>query len=244
MLFRDSDTGPEVLLVERPSHVSFGGSWVFPGGGVESADCDEYFDGLSQACIETAASQRLGIDSNALCWLIAAVREVFEETGIVLSENKLSAAVEPESNSNQPALFLDQCRESNWIPSVGRLHYLSFWIAPEWVSPRYATRFFATALPEGQVCRPDGIECLNHKWLKPEEAIEQSSELQLPRPTIENLRSVCGHRKVKELLEALASRPVPLVPVLWPHKVDGELLLDAKPEQLRNLKIMPPGDPS
>jgi len=241
MLFRDADNGPEVLLLERPAQASFGGSWVFPGGGLEHDDSDELYDGLGAQCTETIAQQKLGLQSDALCWFIAAIREVFEETGIVLSECRID---DVEAGTQRNTRFHELCTTIGWQPAAAQLHYVSYWIAPEWVSPRYATRFFAAAMPVEQQCMPDGLECLNYRWLRPEDALVRKDELALTRPTLENLKSVSGYGSTGQLLDELARRTVPSVPVIWPHKVDGEVLLDASPEQLRNLKVSLPTNKS
>jgi len=245
MLFRDSASVPELLLLRRPEHVSFGGAWVFPGGGVEADDRHTGFAELCGADPEQRARQRLSADADGLCWWIAAVRELFEETGIALFRHASPGA---ELNDARHALlagdvsFSDLSMANNWTFNLERLNYHSYWVAPDWVSPRYATRFFVARLPEGQDCQTDGEESLEHRWLQPDEALAGQDALKLPRPTAENIASVACYKTMDELLQGTADgQPAP---VMWPRQVDGELVLEADLAQLKNLSVRLPGTKS
>jgi len=249
LLFRDSDTGPEVLLLQRPEHVSFGGAWVFPGGALDSADADP---GLVCHCDidAAAASGLLALPDDGLRWLIAAVRELFEEAGILLAQYSGDHAGDHAADHEvaRRALlrndtdFISCCSSGDWQLALSEMRFVSYWVAPDWVSPRYATRFFAARLPAGQHCQPDGVEALDYRWIRPEVAIDEAQALRLPRPTLDNLHVFCGFADVAELLNSLAANRAEQQPVVWPRRVDGELIMDADPDELRNLQINWPSE--
>ena len=85
MLLRDGPTGLEVFMMERTATVDFGGLHVFPGGKVDFHDRAEDLEAHASGLTDAEASRRLGIESGGLAFWVAAVRECFEEAGVLLA---------------------------------------------------------------------------------------------------------------------------------------------------------------
>lgn len=202
VLLRDGDDGPEVLLVLRHARASFGASYVFPGGVHEPADrgAGPHCDGLDDA----TASRRLNLPAGGLRYYSAAIRELFEETGILLACRA--------GDDGAPLMLADNAFEDwrqgvhsgdvQWTDFLARfglrlacdeLHYFAYWVTPRCRPKRFTTRFFAAALPAGQHASHDGAELTDSCWLTPDAALQaaRSEDLTLPPPTratLEELR--------------------------------------------------------
>lgn len=165
-MVRDANGAPEVFMVKRHEHSSFGSAYAFPGGVLEPADRDvhAHCKGLS----ERSANKQLDVAGGALDYFSAAVRELFEESGVLLGETKLSTQALDEARTalNNHTLGWDQFVNDNRVlMPCDQLHYFSFWITPEGLPKRYSTRFFLTALPEGQRAAHCGGELTDSCWM-------------------------------------------------------------------------------
>ena len=211
VLARDGEAGLEVLLLKR--HKSSGfvpGAYVFPGGRVDPADADpavlERVDGLPQPLRPDAA------------YWVAAVREAFEETGVLLGHR-----VEPDS---APALVLDEWRERLMSDEttlggmldaldlqldLRRMIELAHWITPIAEPRRYDTRFFLAAPRGGAEARIDAREMTDALWLAPTEALRRFRAGTLPMvfPTVHTLEKLTEFRTATQALEALRGAAVP-----------------------------------
>lgn len=245
LLLRDSTDGRiEVLLQQRHADLRFmGGHWVFPGGRVDAADANPALLARIRASLgeerlsrlRSAAGQPLPRTA-AVAAHVAACRETFEEAGVLLASRRdgtgcsgpaleLALALRGDT-ARQPAHFVEAlARAEAWLEPA-RLVYWSHWITPLiGAQPRFDTRFFAVALPEGQVVREDGGEAVASAWVDPAEACARAGrgELQLAPPTLLTLmdlaRAAHRARSVAALLWQEAGRePPPVTPRL---RVDG-----------------------
>jgi 8-oxo-dGTP pyrophosphatase MutT (NUDIX family) len=227
-----------------------GGAYVFPGGKVDDADRTGVAE---EACVgrsDAAASDMLGIDSGGLAFWVAALRECFEEAGVLLAYPAGAAAGDALMDVSDPSLrrrlaalrvelnagqvgFLDACRSEGLGLAVDRVHYFSHWITPEPAPKRYDTRFFVTALPPGQIPVHDDHETTATVWVQPTEALERAAagEFDIIFPTIKNLEAISRFTTSTELLAAAAA--VERVPTVLPRVVADE----------RGFRILLPGDP-
>jgi 8-oxo-dGTP pyrophosphatase MutT (NUDIX family) len=255
MLVRDAETaaGPalEVCMLRRHLNSDFvGGAYVFPGGKVDEADRTVVAEDACVGRSDAAASDMLGIDVGGLAFWVAALRECFEEAGVLLAyragEDPGGALVdvsEPSVRRHLASLrvevnagtvdFLDACRSEGLCLAVDRVHYFSHWITPEPAPKRYDTRFFVTALPPGQIPVHDDYETTDTVWVQPAEALERArkGEFDLIFPTIKNLEAIARFTTSTELLAAAAA--VERVPTVLPRVVADE----------RGFRILLPGDP-
>ncbi|MEM9688371.1 MAG: NUDIX hydrolase [Pseudomonadota bacterium] len=197
ILVRDASDAPEVLLVRRHSKTVFGGAHVFPGGIVEPVD-DE-IDAGSLSAVD--ADKRLG-ETNARRFYSAAIRELFEETGILLSEEPPDPTLKKallRGGVHWPVL-LDQ---ANIHLAFDHLRYISQWITPPVMARRYATRFFLAAFDNRQTAVPCGGEVTECRWLSAAEALAagERGDIVLHPPTRLTLEQLARQPSVSALLD-------------------------------------------
>ncbi|MEO7055394.1 MAG: MBL fold metallo-hydrolase [Caldimonas sp.] len=213
----------EVLLsrrAERGDH--FSGAWVFPGGVVEDRDGDaqECCDGIDDA----SASRRLGVEHGGLAYYVAAVRECFEESGLLFActangdwidlDGADAARLAPWRGAlhRGERSMVELCEAEDIRLATHRLVYFSHWLTPLARPKRFDTRFFLAALPAGQTAVHDGAELVEQQWLAPAEALARSATLKLLTPTQKTLETLAGFTDVASLMAwAAAPRTVPLV---------------------------------
>lgn len=197
VLARDGSAGPELLLVLRHGKTSFGDSYVFPGGLLEAQDRDVFdrCDGLTPS----AADACLGADGDGLAWYSAAIRELFEEAGVLLARD----AAGGWADAGRLAGFREALNEGR-LPwgeflamhelrlACSELLYFSYWITPRELGKRFSTRFFAARLPEGQAAEHCGRELVDSRWMRPDTALElaRDDHVSLPYPTRVTLESL------------------------------------------------------
>jgi len=223
VVLRDGAEGIEVLLsrrVERGDHNS--GAWVFPGGIVEKADSLAH-----AACAgldDREASRRLGLAQGGLDYYVAAVRECFEESGLLFARGPGSALVDLDGADSARLVpwrgalhrgergMAEFCAAEGLALAVDRLVYLSHWLTPLGRPKRFDTRFFVAEAPAAQTAVHDGAELLEQLWIAPAEALARSASLKLLTPTQKTLATLARFADVAELMAwAAAPREVALV---------------------------------
>jgi 8-oxo-dGTP pyrophosphatase MutT (NUDIX family) len=248
VLLRDGPGGVEVLLLQRhPGSRMAPGAFAFPGGRLEPADGSP---AAVHACrgltAETAAAilgdVRPGV--GALGFWIAALRELFEETGILLAYTRDGSLLGPAApdrarladlrarSRDEPGAFPRGLRAAGLTLATDRLVYYARWITPEARPVRYDTRFFAAPLPSGLEPEPDGVEIVGWRWLSPTAALERhaAGSLTLPFPTQQILRSMTGMLQVDALLQAARARTVEAIrPRLLVRDGRERILLPGEP---------------
>jgi 8-oxo-dGTP pyrophosphatase MutT (NUDIX family) len=212
----------EVLLTQRHYGSRFaGGDFVFPGGRVEDDDNPDDAARWCHGLDALEAARRLGLEDahTALGFWIGAIREAFEEVGVLLACGPDGALVRP--TGPRFAEYRRACQEDNrafWAMlcaermtlATDRLVYFAHWITPEENPIRFDTRFFAAEMPPGQEAVPDEREIIAVRWLTPGEALQagRRGEISLRFPTIKNLHLLEGAGRVSEVLDRLAAREV------------------------------------
>lgn len=244
MLVRDAPDGPEgieVFMLRRTSRASFGaGMYVFPGGRVDLADGGPEIAPHCVGLDDTEASRRLGIDGGGLAFWIAAIRECFEEAGVLLADRRDGGPLTP-SNDDRHAIhdgelaLVDLCRRDDLVLDLGTTHYVSHWVTPIGERRRFDTRFFLTAAPADQEPLHDDKETVDSRWVRPVDALRMQSdgELTMMPPTVANLSFLEPHATTAAALVAGAALDDP--PRILP-----KLRLDADG---RFVGIAMPGDP-
>ncbi len=218
----------EVLMLQRNLRADFvGGAHVFPGGGVDPGDGGPRTARLCVGLGDDAASATLGVASAGLAYWVAAVRECFEESGLLFACRADGTAISfadpgvaDRLAAQRAALnarersFLEICESEGLFLAVGALHYFAHWITPEGSSRRYDTRFFVARAPEGQSPAHDVGEMVADLWVRPSDALERyrAGEMELILPTIENLQAIARFPTAQELLDAAcAAGEIPTV---------------------------------
>jgi 8-oxo-dGTP pyrophosphatase MutT (NUDIX family) len=251
MLIRDADgpDGPavEVCMLRRNLASEFvAGAYVFPGGSLDPDDRGPAAEALCRGMTDAEASAILGVDSGGLGFWVAALRECFEESGVMLAQRRADylagqgalldtsdpevarrfAAHRDAINAQETGL-LEVCRQEDLVLAVDTVHYVSHWITPDLAPRRYDTRFFITAAPTGQVARHDDGETIATIWVRPDEALARSraGEIEMLPPTIANLRSIASFRSTAEVMAWAAQ--VTEVPTVLPIVLfeDGQVLI-------------------
>ena len=191
-------------MVRRHERSSFGDAHAFPGGVVDPEDHEvhEFCEGLTR----DEASLRLGVKDDGLSYYSAAVRELFEEAGVLfadfsnLDENLVSVRNALNDRSMNWAEFVSQNKLSL---HCGQFHYFSHWVTPETMAKRYSTRFFLAYLPHGQVAEHCGGELTDSCWASAKAVLAASrlGEVKLHYPTIKTLESVARHESIDDLVD-------------------------------------------
>jgi len=250
MLIRDAvDTegrpAVEVCMLRRNLASEFvAGAYVFPGGSVDPADRGDAADELCRGLSDAEASGSLGVDSGGLAFWVAALRECFEEAGVLLALPKDAADGTDLLDTSVPEVrdrfeahrlavnegragLLDVCRAEGLVLAADTVHYVSHWITPELAPKRFDTRFFVTAAPSGQVAHHDEGETIATIWVRPTDALArfEDGEIELLPPTIDNLQKLATHSSTEQVLAW--ARDVTDVPTILPIVLieDGRLLV-------------------
>ena len=228
-LVRDGAAGLEVYLLRRVGQMEFApGMHVFPGGSVDPADRRDAGAGPGWVGPGPAWwAGRFGTDEALAAALVrAAVRETFEEAGVLLAGPSGDELVDDVSGDDWEVerAGLEAGRQSLSALLTRRglrlradlLAPLAHWITPEIRPKRFDTRFFLAALPERQVCRDAGTEADRRLWIRPAEAL--GSGIALMQPTVAVLEDLAAH---PDVASALAADRV-IRPVLPRVEIDGD----------------------
>ena len=175
--------GMEVLMLQRTQNAAFlGGAYVFPGGSLDPQDADmRRVVGLTEA----QANERLQLPAGAIAYYVAAIRECFEEAGILIAQDKHGrrvGAARAESllkYRSQP--FHEMLEAEDLYLPAGELAYFGHWITAPGRPRRFNARFFVALAPEGQRGSNDANETVHDVWIAPREALERGArgEIQL-----------------------------------------------------------------
>jgi 8-oxo-dGTP pyrophosphatase MutT (NUDIX family) len=245
ILMRPSADGPEVYYMRRQVSMDFaGGMCVFPGGGVDKRDFDTAVAWAGPSPAEWAA--RLGCDEETARALVcAAVRETFEESGVLLAgtseTNVVADTTADDWEADRVALESRELSLTDFLNRRGlvlRTDLLGVWDA--WLTPifepkRYRTWFFVALLPSGQITRDVSTESSSVEWIPARVAAEQADagDLALMPPTYLTSMEVGEHSSPEEVLAVAASRSVEMfTPSVEPL---GEGWTLSMPDRLRPL---------
>jgi len=225
LLLRDSATSNEieVFMMVRHYEIDFNsGALVFPGGSVDKGDREIIASG-------DLFSGGEGLDADALSFRIAAIRETFEESGILLARAKGSPALIDAQRAraieagNRKDLcegnvsFLKVLSDNELVLALDELIPYAHWITPEGMPKRFDTWFFLAAAPPDQLGAHDGKESTDSIWVSPREALAggESGRFKLPFPTTRNLIKLGKQSHVRAALEDATGKPiVTVMPVM------------------------------
>jgi 8-oxo-dGTP pyrophosphatase MutT (NUDIX family) len=213
----------EVFMMVRHHEIEFSsGALVFPGGSVDAADREI----IARSEIYSGGE---GSDAASLSFRIAAIRETFEESGILLARPRgskdlvdanLAAEIEARHRvalAERKTTFLDVLKESQMVLALDELVPYAHWVTPEGMSKRFDTWFFLATAPPEQLGAHDGRESTDSLWLSPREAVAggESGRFKLPFPTTRNLIKLGKQPNVTAALRDARGKPVVTVmPVL------------------------------
>lgn len=239
----DGAPGFEVFMLLRTVKSDFNaGAYVFPGGGVDRSDGGAEAERVCSGLDARQASARLGIADGGLAFYLAAIRECFEEAGVLLAADaagQILSLHDPETqrrfaacraalNAGQTTLAAICEQEGLRLP-LDQVHYYSHWITPEGMPRRYDTRFFLCRAPLGQEPLHDGEETVDHCWVRPQDALARHAAggFNLVPATRKQLQFLARHASVEAVLAA--ARDIGEVLPIQPQLILGT---DGKPERV------------
>lgn len=267
VLLRERGEGLQVYLLERSTRSGFfPGSYVFPGGAVDPSDKDATFWSRHVDLDRSGTESRFGSDlsaEEAMAHAIAAIRETFEEAGVLLATSRegkgFHVAALCESRAARPfekGWLREWAASGDGILSLSSLVGWSHWITPEAFRPRFDTRFFVAFMPEGQACAPDTRETTSGVWIEPAGALHRNLQGTLPLspPTLVTLQEILPFRGIKDVPDPspASSWEMPRLPRLirlprgamilepWDPMIHDEIRVDE--EKLQDL-VLPVGTP-
>jgi 8-oxo-dGTP pyrophosphatase MutT (NUDIX family) len=220
ILVRDGDGGLETFMVRRHARSRVAPSaYVFPGGTVR--DDDAAFDGAvpADALADRSDSPLSAVDATA--YFVAAMRELFEEAGVLLARSGAASllAVDEADVALQERLaaarlssqagslsLTDLLAEHELAPAFDLLVPFSHWVTPTVLAARFDTRFFVAAMPERQAALHCTIETSEGIWITPQALLD--GDYNVVYATAQHLRRIAPHRSVAALLAFARSKPI------------------------------------
>jgi len=243
LLLRESDGELEVLMMRRAAAVAFmGGLWVFPGGRLEAVDhSPEALARIPGNALDACGGRLQSLEGErlppvlALGLHVAACRETFEESGVLLArprhsyrgfdDAEVARLASHRTTEATAADFVRLLEEEDLVLDLDRLVYWSHWITPSLEKKRFDTRFFAVQVPAGQEASVDRSELTHHAWFTEREFREhlRSGEIKVAPPTLVTLQDLWrSHERHGGLEPMLAAEKTRAVPPILPKMRAGE----------------------
>jgi 8-oxo-dGTP pyrophosphatase MutT (NUDIX family) len=212
----------QIYMMERHANTVFaGGMWVFPGGSVDATDDSSEFQAISIHRSDEEASELMDLSSGGLAYYVAAIREAFEEAGILLAlqrdnhepldltppeiEKRFSQHRDDINDSSRQ--FMEIIREENLILDAGVMHYVARWITPKGPPRRFDARFFIAKMPSNQTPIHDNGELVHSEWLSPNEILKQAEagKMVLMSPTLRMIKNLALFDSAEQVIESVAA---------------------------------------
>lgn len=224
VLLRDGPDGAcQTLLIQRHHGSRFAaGDFVFPGGKIEVGDAPDDAEQWCARLDAQAAAGRLGLPAApraALAFWIGAIREAFEEVGVLLARGPDGWPAAADAGrfveyrracQRDPHAFWDMLRAERLTLATDCLVYFAHWVTPEGAPLRFDTRFFAAPCPPEQEAVADEHEIVAVRWLTPAHALAARArgEISLRLPTARSLALLEDAASTAEALRRLDGQPV------------------------------------
>lgn len=229
-LVREGDPYPELLMIKRRAGDAFGDSYAFPGGVVDHDESDAH--GRIDGRTADEANSILGVSADGLDFYSAAIREVFEESGILLarSDDGEWATVTPDFEKLRVEVDKGRLPWAQFLENEGlrlacdALHYFAHWETPLISPKRWSTRFFLAELPRGQEPSHDDSEVTDIRWLSAREALAgaRDGRIKLPFPTMRNLRNIAEIKTTDALFDWADARAKQEITKLRPVRIERD----------------------
>ncbi|MBI1238374.1 MAG: NUDIX hydrolase [Alphaproteobacteria bacterium] len=218
LMVRDGLNGLEVFMVKRHHQIDFAsGALVFPGGKLAAGDSDpavlSYCDGAD------------GMDAGLVPFAAAAIREAFEESGLLLARRAGETALLSPAEASALAPFrpkLDKgeiglaafLKEQGLRLALDQVARFAHWKTPVFMPKRFDTHFFIAMAPVDQMARHDGGETVDSTWITPQDAVSDPKKWTVIFPTRMNLVMLGRSKTVAEAM-ATARETVPVTVEPW-----------------------------
>jgi 8-oxo-dGTP pyrophosphatase MutT (NUDIX family) len=216
LIIRDGKEAPQVLMVKRHYQIDFAaGALVFPGGKANEEDSDPAWDAFTDGDFGPVQQDAR----------IAAVREAFEESGLLLARPAsqrgpgatlvgpdVSERLAPHRGpvDRREESFLELIRDNDLVLALDSLIHFGHWITPEMMPKRFDTHFYIAPAPEWQIAAHDGRETTDAVWLAANDALQQERDgtATIIFPTRMNLVKLARATSVAMAMETFGSEPV------------------------------------
>lgn len=233
---------PEIFMVKRHRKSGFMASaYVYPGGKLDPGDAHPDILARTAGMTAQEAAKRLEPDgprlepdepltsAQALAIHVAAVREVFEEAGILLADGL--EVDEPTLDAwraelTDTASFGALIKREDLTLRPDHLHYFAHWITPPIERRRFNTRFFVAVAPDGQEGYHDDVETVDSAWLTPSQALDKykAGDIQLAPPTFRTLEDMAAFETTDSLLHGMVPQQIPSIMPRF-DSIDGEMTM-------------------
>ena len=239
LLLRDGPQDLEVFMVERHHKIDFAeGALVFPGGKTEESDGNPELAAHCRSTMDGIDASALTPD--ALAVRVGAIRETFEECGVLLARpmgsdtlidaDRLTKVAERQREAlhGDRLTMLDFVRAEQLELAFDLLVPFAHWITPEFMPKRFDTHFFLVDAPRDQLAIHDGTESVDSLWTTIPEALEleKSGQRTIIFPTLENVKKLGRNRSVAQALERAQADPVVTVMPRLTKGPDGILMME------------------
>jgi 8-oxo-dGTP pyrophosphatase MutT (NUDIX family) len=220
VILRDGKQGVETYMVVRHHAIEFAsGALVFPGGKLDDDDGADHWGGMISSTEPPSTAAAMALDP---AFRIAAVRETFEEAGLLIARRRGAAGLLGGEEAHgvlerrRPGLldgkagFSDIVREEGLELATDLMVHFAHWITPPGVPKRFDTHFFLVGAPPEQLARHDGSEAVEGIWIKPGEAVREADagKRTLVPATRFNLELLATYPKVADAVAATRARKV------------------------------------
>jgi|TARA_B100000315_G_scaffold259226_3_gene314396 8-oxo-dGTP pyrophosphatase MutT (NUDIX family) len=228
LMLRDGEQGLEVFMVVRHRQIDFAsGALVFPGGKVDAGDRDvrAYCSGVDE------------LDDVGLSLHVAAIREAFEECGILLARQvdsdglitgeKLQSLHHYRERLNKGELSIKEFLSSEGLVlACDLLSHFAHWITPAMMPKRFDTHFYLAIAPDDHLAIHDGYESVDSVWITPQQAILDAEEGRktIIFPTRLNVEMLGLSTGVDDAIKAAAERQIVTVLPWTEQRDDGTYL--------------------
>ncbi|GJG95445.1 MBL fold metallo-hydrolase [Cupriavidus pauculus] len=255
LVLRDGPQGMEILMMRRPQRDDdrSAGAFVFPGGVLDAQDAALH--PLCAGLDDAAASARLQVEASGLDYYLCAVREAFEEANLLFAYDASGQVVRlddlgpdvhqqlREAASYGGKGLAHVCEMLGLKLAVDKLAYCAYWLTPPGLAKRFDTRFFMTLLPAGQTAIHDGVEAVEHRWMRPADVIDPANNLTLVNATRKILQSIAHFATAQACFDfAQQQRNIALVMPRLAHGPKGQRpVMPEEPSYAEIARIDPDG---
>jgi 8-oxo-dGTP pyrophosphatase MutT (NUDIX family) len=222
----------EVFLVRRSDSIAFmGGAHVFPGGRVDESDHIRDLDATAEG-VQSAIARMPDVQPQAAAaQYVAALRELFEEAGVLLARPLTAVSIERLQADRRELLagriaFSEVIRRERLHLAFDELAYFAHWVTPEIETRRFDTRFFIARAPDGQTPIHDEEETSHSEWVAPAAAIDRcrAGLISLPPPTWTTLGMLARFDSIDAVFDWALRKPIPRVQPRFEKRGDRTLL--------------------
>ena len=233
----------QVFMMERHANTVFaGGMWVFPGGAVDHQDDAGYYSKIATHRTDAEASSLMGLESGGLAYYMAAIRETFEEAGILLALNRedespLRISADNQARFaqyrhqlNQGDLDLKRILEAeSLLADVGQMHYVARWITPLGSPRRFDARFFLSRIPGEQIPVHDDGELVNSEWMAPSAILAgfEREDMVLMSPTLRMVKNLAAFDSAEQVIQSVSGNPTDQQARV--HRETGVIVMPGEP---------------